>query len=202
MSLTHSTPKYLPGRLISVTLTTPPVNTALLATAKEHVAAETTDSDTLLQRYIDAAVRYVEKAARTSLFDQAHTLVLDSFPEEDYIQLYGKPIKSVTTFTTYSTADVADTTFNKYTLDIPGSRILLKYGYAWPSSLRDNSAVHILYASGHGTTVAALPPNLVQAVMLLVGTWFANRESTSCTVTPELVMGVSDIIGQARELRI
>lgn len=201
-SLTHSIRKYLPGRLVSATLTTPPSNIPLLATAKEHLAVETSASDALLQRFIDAAVRYVELAARVALFDQSRTVVMDSFPEEDFIQLYGKPLKAVTTFTTYNTADVADTTFDKYTLDIPGARLLLKTNYSWPSSLRDNSAVHILYTCGHGATVAVLPSNLVQAVMLLVGTWFSNRESGGCVITPEMAMGVSDLIGQARELRL
>jgi uncharacterized phiE125 gp8 family phage protein len=202
MSLTPDIRKRLAGRLVGITLSTPPSNVPLLATAKDHVAVETSASDALLQRYVDAAVRYVELASRTSLFDQSRTLVLDSFPDEDFIKLYSSPLKSVTSFTVYDTLDVADATFNKYTVDVVGTRLLLNYGYYWPTYLRSNSAVKIVYVSGYGTTVAALPPNLVQAVMLLVGSWFANRESGGCTVTPELAMGVSDLIGQARELRV
>lgn len=201
-SLTPSLSKRLAGRLVGLTLSTPPINTPLLATAKEHVAVETSASDVLLQRFVDAAVRYVELASRMSLFDQGRTLVLDSFSDDGFIQLYGKPIKAMTSFTTYNTLDVADATFTQYTIDIPGTRLLLKSGYSWPTSLRDNSAVKIIYTSGHGTTVAALPPNLVQAVMLMVGHWFANRDVGGCGVTPELAMGVSDLIGQAREIRI
>lgn len=201
-SLTPSLSKRLAGRLVGITLSTPPVNTPLLATAKEHVAVETSASDALLQRFVDAAVRYVELASRTSLFDQSRTLVLDSFPDQDFIQLYSSPVKTVTSFTTYNELDVADATFNKFTVDVVGSRLLLNYGYYWPTYLRSNSAVKIIYVSGYGTTVAALPPNLVQAVMLLVATWFANRESGGCAVTPEMAMGVSDLIGTARELRL
>lgn len=194
--------KRLAGRLVSLTVSTPPVNTPLLAMAREHVAVETSASDTLLQRFVDTAVRYVELAARMSLFDQSRTLVLDSFPDDGFVQLYGKPIKAVTSFTTYNILDAADTTFTQYAIDAPGSRLLLKSGYSWPTSLRDNSAVHIVYTSGHGTTVAALSPNLVQAVMLMVGHWFANRESGGCGVTSELAMGVSDLIGVSRDLRL
>lgn len=201
-SLTPSLTKRLPGRVVDIALSTLPSNIPLLATAKEHLVVETSASDALIQRFVDAAVRYVELASRISLFDQGRTLVLDSFPDAGFIQLYGSPVKTVTSFTTYNTLDVADTSFNKFTVDVPGSRLLLNYNYSWPSGLRDNSAVKIIYTTGHGTTVAALPPNLVQAVMLMVGHWFANRESGGCVVTPELAMGVSDLIGQAREVRI
>lgn len=201
-SLTPDIRKRLAGKAVGITLTTPPSNTPLLATAKEHLAVETSASDALIQRFVDAAVRYVEIASRTSLFDQSRTLVLDSPPDDDFIQLYSQPLKTITSFTTYNTLDVADTTFTQFTADVVGTRLLLNYGYYWPTYLRDNSAVKIVYVSGHGATVAALPPNLVQAVMLLVGHWFANRESGGCTVTPELAMGVSDLAGQVREPRI
>lgn len=194
--------KRTTGRMVSLTRSTPPSNVPLLTVAKDHLTVETSASDTLLQRFIDAAVKYVEDVSRMSMFTQARTLVLDSFPNEYFIQLYSKPIISVTSFTTYDELDAPTTTFADYSLDIPGTRLLLNYGFQWPVDLRVNSAVKIVYQTGHGLTAATLPPTLVQAVMLLVGHWYQNREAGGCLVTPELAYGVADIIGIEREHRL
>jgi len=192
------------GRVVSITRTTQPSNVPLLTVAKTQLAIGSSDTthDVLLQRLIDAAVQYVENAARRSMFDQGWTLVLDSFPDEDFIDLYMPPVKTVSSFTTYDYLDAADTTFNKYSVDVNGTRVLLNYGYQWPVNLRTNSAVKIVYTTGYGTSAAALPPTLVQAVMLLVGQWFANRDASGCGVTAEMANSVTSILGLERILRI
>src|SRR4030065_1440810 len=88
--------KRMTGRMVSLTRSTLPSNMPLLTVAKDHLAVETSASDTLLQRFIDAAVKYVEDVSQMSMFTQARTLVLDSFPNDYFIQLYSKPIISVT----------------------------------------------------------------------------------------------------------
>src|SRR4030042_642327 len=73
------------------------------------------------------------------------------------------------------TVETPATTFADFSLYIPGTRLLLNYGFQWPVDLRVNSAVKIVYQTGHGLTAATLPPTLVQAVMLLGGHCDQNR---------------------------
>lgn len=194
--------RLLPGRLVSAVQSTAPDNTLLLATAKELLAVETTASDALIQRLINAAVAYVERAARVALFDQSWTAVFDSFPDNDALLLVMRPLKTVTSFTTYDELDAATTSFAGYTVDTAGARLMLKDGQQWPVDLRALSAVKVVYVVGHGTTVAALPPELVQAVMLLVGHWYSGREAVGCVANPEMAYSVSALIGIRREFML
>jgi uncharacterized phiE125 gp8 family phage protein len=192
---------YRPGYLASIKQTTVPDNSPLLLTVKSHLKITTTAEDTLLQIYIDAAVRYVEQVSRRSLFDQSWTLVLDSFPSDNKFDLYQGPVVSVTTFTAYNLANDPDATFSDYVLDIPGERILLNSGATWPTALRAHASVAVVYATGHGTTVAGLPSALLQAVLKLVGDFYVNRDE-ACTVTPESAFGVSTLLAGERRWRL
>ena len=191
-----------PGVVVSVRDLTPPVNSPLLPYAKEQLVIENADHDTLLRRLIDAAVIYITLASRKVLFNLTREMVLDSFPDKDFIDLYTAPLVSVEAFTTFNEADVADSTFTGYTVDTPGARLLLKDSAYWPSNLRGNSAVRIAYTVGHGSNMAQMPPELVQAVMLLVGHWYQNRAAGGCDITAEMAFGVSDIIAQTRVMRL
>lgn len=59
------------------------------------------------------------------------------------------------------------------------------------------------YLSGVGCDVAAdpLPPALRQAALLLIGHWYANRESTT-NGRSEIPFGVSALITNLREMPI
>jgi uncharacterized phiE125 gp8 family phage protein len=190
------------GVIVSIDRYSEPDNSPLLSIAKEQLRAETTAHDALIQRLIDSSVRYVEQIARVSLFDQSRRLVLDSPPNDDYIPLFGPPVKAVTTFTTYNLQDIADTTFAGYLLDIPGVRLILKNGYSWPDNLRPRSAVQIVYTTGFGTTVAGLPRDLVQAVLLLTTHWYENPSAVGCDPSPEMANSVRDIVGIERRWRL
>lgn len=189
------------GRVSGLRRTTAPDNSPLLTTVKSHLKISGTAEDTILQIYINAAVTYVEKMSRRSLFDQTWALTLDTFPNDDKFELYNGPVKSVTTFTTYADDGTPTTTFTGYTLDISGERLFLNEGATWPSNVRDVSAVSIAYVTGHGTTVTALPHTLLQAVLKLTGDFYANRD-IACTVTPEMAFGVSDLIASEHRWRL
>jgi uncharacterized phiE125 gp8 family phage protein len=194
--------RELAGRIVALERSTEPDNSPLLSVAKENLRIETTAQDALLQRLINAAVRYVEMISRKSLLDQGRRLTLDNFPAEEFVQLYAPPVKAVTSFTTYDENDVPDATFADYTLDLRGSRILLKYGFQWPVNLRSASAVVIVYTTGHGTTAAALPQTLLEAVLMLVAHWYQNPSAVGCDVGPELAHSVEALIGIERDWRL
>ena len=197
--LKHPSPKA--GRFAGLEQTTAPDNSVLLATVKSHLRITSSAEDTLIQLYIDGAVRAVEQLARRSLLNQSWTLTLDSFPAMDYIELYMPPLVSITALTTYDDNNTPSTAFSSYTLDTAGERLLLDDGATWPTDLRAHASVKVEYATGYGTAATDLPGTLLRAVLLLVGDFYANRD-VSCTMSTEAAYGVSDLLGTERRWRL
>src|SRR5512139_2016780 len=112
--LMHLSSKELPGRVVSTQRSSKPNNADLLTTVKNHLRVTSSTEDALLQVYINAAVDYIERRTGYSLLNQQWIITMDSFPEKTFAQLYHGPVTSVVTFKTYTTANVADTTFAAY----------------------------------------------------------------------------------------
>jgi len=190
-----------PGRVAGLQRSTDPDNSVFLTTVKSHLKLSGTAEDTLLQLYIDGAVEYIELVSRRSLLDQAWTLTLDELPACDRLELYMGPVKAVTTFTTYDLSNNVDTTFADYVVDTAGDRLLLNSGYTWPVNLRRSAAAVIVYTTGHGATLASLPPVFIQAVLMLVGYFHVNRD-VSCTVDPAMAGDIATLLNTKRRWRL
>lgn len=201
LSRTHK--REVVPRIVAIKQTTAPNNTPLLETAKTHLKLPSASEAVLLELelYVNAAVAYVELVGRRSLFTQAWTITLDTLPSGDFMHLFNGPVQSITSFTTYNEDNVADATFTGYFADTASDRLCLNDGESWPTALRSRVAAVVVYATGYGTSVASLPPTFVQAVLLLIGHWHANRDLT-CAINTEMALGVSAILGTSRKLHL
>jgi uncharacterized phiE125 gp8 family phage protein len=201
--LSRTTRREVIPRVVAIKQTVKPNNAPLLETATTHLKLEPASEAQLneLTIYLESAVAYVERVSRRALFNQTWTVTLDTLPSGNYLQLYQGPLQSVATFTTYDTANNADATFVGYFLDTADDRLCLTDGQSWPVDLRARAAAAIAYVVGYGTKVAQLPATLVQAVLLLVAHWHANRDLT-CAVNKEMAKGVSALVGVSRRLHL
>jgi hypothetical protein len=65
----------------------------------------------------------------------------------------------------------------------PG-RVSLGYGKSWPSTtLRPVNGVCITFIAGYGSTVASIPENVKNAMLLLIGDYHENREAGNASKT-------------------
>src|SRR5690606_2147840 len=105
------------------------------------------------------------------------TLTLDAFPPE--LELRVCPVQSVESVKYYDTAGVQQTLDSSdYLVDIasePG-RIVPVPDTSWPETQRRPNAVEVAFTAGYGETLSDVPAAAKQAVLLLAGNWFANRE--------------------------
>lgn len=191
------------GKVAGLDRTTAPDNSPLLVTVKAHLRVDYADDDTLIQGYIDAAVNYIEQISRLSLFTQAWTITMDAFPADDAIRLPNGPVTAITTFTTYDEANTPDATFAGYWLDASGGRLVLTDGYAWPTDLRQKSVVAVEYVTGYGALEADIPANIKQAVLMLCGHWYENRETVVVgTISSEIGFSVQALVNSERGMRL
>ena len=153
---------------------TEPVSTEL---AKQHLGIEAgfTDDDTLIAAYITAARQFVEEQTGRALISRSFTEVRDSFG--DWISLYRQPVAADATVTiSYTDASGADAAYEDAVsrLDANPPRLYPPIGGTWPE-LGANGRVSITYIAGYAD--GAVPQALIQAILLLVGHWYANRSA-------------------------
>ncbi len=184
--------------------TAPATEPVSLVEAKLHLKVDGTDDDTLISGYITTARETVEGIARRALITQTWDFMLDEFPEGDELKIPFPPLQSITSVQ-YTDQDNVTATFaaSNYAVDIysePG-RIKLVYGAAWPGiSLYAANGVKVRFIAGFGAA-AAVPAKYKQAILLLVGHWYANREQVGVNVNLfEIPFGVKALLWLDRNM--
>ncbi len=186
-------------------ITGPTLEPITLAEAKLQCRVDLSDEDSLITSYITAAREWCEKIDWRAYLTQTLELWLDAWPDDRVLMLPRPPMQSVTKIEYYDTADI------KYTL-VPADyyvsqaaqpgRIHLTYEASWPNTtLREMEAICITYKAGW-TAAASVPQRIKQAIMLLVGYWYANREAASLgSVSREIDFSVRHLLGVDRAMR-
>jgi uncharacterized phiE125 gp8 family phage protein len=156
----------------------------------------------MIQALIQAARRYGENFQNRAYNTQTWELWLDAFPDVDYISLPRPPLQSVTSVEYYDTSNVKYTmSATDYFVDTksePG-KVTLGYGKSWPSSttLRPYNGVCVTYVAGH---VGQVPDTIKQAMLLLIGHWYENREGGTERPITQVPLAVEALLWQERIL--
>lgn len=163
-------------------ITGPAVEPVSVNEAKAHLRVDISDDDALIDGLITAARTHVEQNLKRALVAQTWELVLDSFPAVGFIRLPLPPLASVTSIQYTSLAGVEATlSADSYLVDTdrePGC-IVLKHSASWPAvELREVGGVRVRYVAGYGSTAGDVPRGIRQAILLLVGSMYENREET------------------------
>ena len=170
-----------------------------LGEAKSHLRVEYDEEDSLIQGLIRAAREYCENFQRRAYVSQVWELYLDSFPAQ--IETPRPPLLSVEAIL-YRDAEGKQHTLDPqaYIVDTapePG-RIFLKT--APTVALFPASPVTIRFVAGYEPVItpaddggeqidyaARVPDAVKQAMRLLIGHWYENREAVTIGQTPTTV---------------
>jgi len=145
-----------------------------LSEAKLHSRVTATDDDTLITDLIVAARESVEDYTGRSIMPQTWVLYGEKL-EGDDIELPHPPLASITSIT-YLDANgtrqtLADT---EYDIRTSTNQVELGWGKFWPIVREQHESVQITYVTGYSDVV---PQPLKQAILLMIGHWYENRES-------------------------
>jgi uncharacterized phiE125 gp8 family phage protein len=159
-----------------LTLVTAPTSEPVtLEEAKTHCRVDFNDDDALLEGHIAAAREYCENFTRRQFVTATYALRMDDLPDE--IVLPRPPLASVTSITyvdaTGSTQTLSSSLYTVDTYVEPG-RIVPAYNATWPSVRGHTNDVVVTFTCG--AAVANVPARAKQAILLLVGHWYENRE--------------------------
>lgn len=187
-------------------VTAPAAEPVTTAQAKAQIRVDISDDDTLIDGLVTTARQVVETITRRALITQTWDWVLDEFPAGDTLVLPLPPLQSVTSITYVDTDGNSGTVSSgDYIVDTdsePG-RVVLKTGSTWPSvSLRAANGVTVRFVAGYGSAGSNVPQAIRQALLLIVGHLYENREATVGVGNVQTVpMGAEYLLWTYRVLR-
>lgn len=150
-----------------------------VADAKRHLNIDISADDTLLRNYITAARRHVEEITGRQLITATWVLYMDVWPATTIV-LPRPPLQSVTSIQYVDTnGDTQTWSDDNYRVDddmVP-ARITEAWGETWPTIRDVTQAITITFVTGYGDNASDVPSDMVQAIKLLVGHYYENRES-------------------------
>lgn len=164
-------------------ITAPTLLPVTLDEAKAHVRIYANDDDALITSLITAAMQSAERFMARAILTQTLELTMDLLPcGNDPIALpMAAPLQSVTSVKYYDVDGTQQTwSSSNYivsTAKEPGE-LRLAYGISWPSYRVRPDAIAVRYVAGW-TTAALVPYPIKQAMLLLIGHWYNNREEVN-----------------------
>jgi uncharacterized phiE125 gp8 family phage protein len=165
-----------------VVATKPTIEPVTLAEARAHLRVDLVDDDGLIEGLIRTVREYVEvHVLRRALLTQTWDMYLDAWPESDRVDVPLPPLQSVSwvkyTDDTGAISTLASGSYLVDTVREPG-RVVLKSGYTWPATtLQVVNGVNIRFVCGW-SAAADVPKPIKQAILLMVGDLYENRENT------------------------
>lgn len=160
--------------------------------------------DDLISELITASREYCEDITGLALATQTIELYLDDFPCSDRFDLPKPPLQSVTSVK-YKNSAGTETTMTEntdYLVDTDSTigRIVLPYSVSWPSfTPYPVNPIKIRYVAGY-TSTNLIPKSIKQAMLLLIGHWYANREAVAIgsITSREIEFSVSNLLAKKR----
>jgi uncharacterized phiE125 gp8 family phage protein len=153
----------------------------------ELITTPAAADDEVLVGMIKSARQWCEIYQRRAYIQQSCTWTLDDWQTE--FEPIRPPLISVTTIDSVYTVD---------TESEPG-RIYEAYNQQWPTIRGDRNSIEIIYKAGYGTAASDVPQNVKQAMLLLIGHWYENREPVIVgTIIRNMPLAVQSLLMQDR----
>jgi uncharacterized phiE125 gp8 family phage protein len=169
-----------------------------VADLQAHARPDPTANDNAYQTALLAAVEsYVCEYLDRSLQPTALREWYDCIPQE--FQVHRGPVTAVTAIKAYDLNDnvttVATTVYQTDFIYEP-ARVSLRFGQIWPYQLRARNAVAIEYTAGYA--VGAVPAGILQAMKILLGHWYEERQPTAVGYVSTLPFSVEALLAPFR----
>lgn len=177
----------------------PAVTPVSVAEARDHCRVDTNDEDVLISALVDTAVSHLD--GHSGVLGRA--MVTQTW-RQDYPRFVNRmrlPLGDLITVSsvTYYDADNAVQTLSTdiYTAfsDSVGPYLDLKPDQSWPSTYTREDAVRVTWTAGYGPAATDVPAAIRQAMLLMIGHWFENREASVVGVSvTDLPMAVNALL--------
>lgn len=184
-----------------VIITPPAVEPVSIYQAKQHLRVDMADDDALIDGLIRTARAWAEEYSGRALITQTLEVGLECFPAVA-ICLPRPPVQSITSIT-YLDPQGASTVMppEDYELDTTAVIHTVRpvYGKSWPAIRSQPGAVKVRYVAGFGATGASVPPQYIQAMLLVIGRYYSVREDVVIgPAAQEIPFAAQALLGPSR----
>lgn len=193
MSHKHD-PKY------NISVVTPPVNEPLsLVEAKAHLRVLSDDDDTYINDLIKYAREMAEERMDRAIITQTLLAKYDRFPllSCDALEIHRSPLITIS-LVQYLDANGDLQTWDsaKYQFDSSQpARLAPINSESYPVTQSDTfETVRVTYTAGYGADSSSVPQKLRQAMLLLIGHGWINREEVTTGFPPKAMIQAADSI--------
>jgi uncharacterized phiE125 gp8 family phage protein len=201
-------------------LVTPPALLPIsLPDAKVHCRVDGTDEDGLITSLVAAATSYLDGwtgILGRCLMPQTWRQDFDCFDRRLRIPFAPvTAIASVTFLDTLGATQTVDPASYSVREDDGGSYVRFANAYAWPSVSVEGHAVSISFVAGYPVLAGdpeadpptsdqpAIPAAIRQAMLLMIGHWYQNRETVNIgNITTNLPMAADALLAPFRRVRL
>ncbi|KLU64022.1 phage gp6-like head-tail connector protein [Desulfosporosinus acididurans] len=151
-----------------------------LAEAKNFLRVDLDDDDAFISSLVSSARDYCESATMRALGTESFELVLEDFPSDrDFIEIPRPPLQNIISAQykdCYGVMRDIDPETIILDYDSEPGRIVLAYNRFWPIYIPwPAGAVIINFTAGYNAA-NPMPEGIKQAMYLLIGQWYTNRE--------------------------
>lgn len=179
----------------------PELEPVTLEEAKDHLNVDYDDKDALIESYISAARALIENSCHIVIAEALFELTYDAFPDEA-IEIPRFPLIAVESVI-YDDGDGNAQTLSAdaYTVDASGQFGWVVVNDSWPATLDAINAVRVRFRAGYAMesgNESNMPPEFKQAILLLVGHFFQNREAVGDSDQVALPLAVEALISPHR----
>lgn len=180
---------------MAIKLITPPtVEPITLVDAKKHLRVDHSDDDTQINLFITAARSHVERWCGRALITQTWEMTIDAFPggilsctptlctrpsaTTPEIKIPLPPLQQIVSIKYFNpSGDETTLPDTEYTADTVSQPGWVVPNSSWPSTLDAINVVTIQFVAGYGDAPADIPADIRAAILLHLGTFYAQRES-------------------------
>ncbi|HEY9012813.1 MAG TPA: head-tail connector protein [Devosia sp.] len=188
--------------MISYLLAGPAEEPVSLAEAKAFLRVDDTAEDGLIATLVAAARLHVESVTGRAMVFQGWRVVLDAWPVERTIELPVGPVATITGVTVFDDDDEPHE-LGLEQFSVQAGRLMLPRAIAGTPVLRAKLGLEIDYVAGHGEDAAAVPADLRQACLALVGHWFEHRDAVIVAGSGAVVpAGFDRLVAPYRRVRL
>ena len=154
----------------SILLSGPVVEPISLDDAKAFLKVETADDDDAIAALIAGARVHVEAQTRRALLTQSWRLVRDAWPGDGRIAVVPAPLQALTAARVYTLDG------STQAIDAAAAPAILAFGASPPPAPgRMTAGIELDVRAGYGDAADAVPPDLRQAIRMLLAHWYENR---------------------------
>lgn len=203
----------------------PTIEPITLAEARDHLRLDAYDSpavhpdDAIVTALITVAREWAEQFTGRTIAQVMLELVLDNFPCDtcagtNVIELLGGPVQVVTSFV-YLDGEEVEQDLVDFQLDIFSNppRLSPAASASWPATFGNPenvvgvtaqmNTVRIRYLAGYtlpgdSPDYMPLPKSIKQAMLLVIGHYYENREDTTPTKIDQIPMGAEALLRNYR----